>query len=187
MILDANSAQLVDAFIRGQVLAYPTEAVFGLGCDPLNEKAVMQILNLKNRPLEKGVILIASNMSQLLPFADFSQLDDKIRGMVDKSWPGPNTWLIPKLPSTPDFLTGGSELIAVRVSAHPVVKTLCENVKSALVSTSANLSGEEPARTQSEIIDQFGDQVVCVEGEVGQQANPSQIRHGITGEIIRAS
>lgn len=187
MILDAQSTQLSEVFRKGQVIAYPTEAVFGLGCDPKNEQAVRQVLSLKNRPVEKGLILIASNVDQLLPYADFNRLADNIRQLVDASWPGPNTWLIPKHPFTPDFLTGGSDLIAVRISAHPVVRELCDNLDSALVSTSANISGEAPARNQSQIMSQFGDSVVCVRGQVGQQANPSQIRHGITGETIRAS
>lgn len=187
MTLNAKSTQLVDLFNRGRIIAYPTEAVFGLGCDPCNEKAVLDLLELKKRPMEKGVILIASNQQQLLPFADFERLTHDMQQQVSSSWPGPNTWLVPKRPSTPDYLTGGSEFIAVRVTAHSVVKVLCENVSSAIVSTSANLSGEEPARTQADVARQFGQNAICIDGTVGMQTNPSQIRHGLTGDIIRAS
>lgn len=177
---------LKHAFEHGEVFAYPTEAVFGLGCDPLNEAAVLRLLKLKDRPLHKGLILIASNQSQLEPFADFSSLSTNRLREIENSWPGPNTWLVPKKVATPDYLTGGSDLIAVRVSAHNVVKRMCDELGSALVSTSANTTGAQPARNQQEVVAQFADAVHCVKGRVGEQHSPSQIRNALTGEIIRA-
>jgi L-threonylcarbamoyladenylate synthase len=173
------------SFLRGEVFAYPTEAVFGLGCDPRNEKAVMTLLRLKQRPVHKGLILIASSQQQLIHFADFASLSQQQLDQVSASWPGPFTWLVPKKPDTPDYLTGGSNLIAVRVSAHPIVTQLCEFLGSAIVSTSANLSGQEPARNPDEVKAQFGNSMLCIAGQVGEQRHPSQIRNALTGDLVR--
>lgn len=178
---------LIEAFTSGKIIAYPTEAVFGLGCDPDNEEAVMSLLALKQRPIEKGMILIADNYSQLLPYVNDRAIPMDRRTEIFSSWPGPVTWLLPASDRAPRWITGGSELIAVRVTAHPLVKSLCTKLGKPLVSTSANYSGEEPARNVEQIKQTFGNDVYCVEGEVGKLGNPTQIRHGLTGEVIRAN
>lgn len=177
---------MVNAFQQGQILAYPTEAVFGLGCDPDNENAVNALLVLKKRPLEKGLILIAKTYSQLLPYVDDAAIPLDRRTEIFSSWPGPVTWLLPKSNSAPDWITGGSELIAVRVSNHILVCEMCEVLAKPLVSTSANLTGQDPARTTTDVVHQFGDSVFLVEGEVGGARQPSIIKNGLTGQIIRA-
>jgi len=181
------STDLLKRFKQGAIIAYPTEAVFGLGCDPENEMAVMSLLKLKNRPIEKGMILIAAELSQLKNHIDWEALSESRRTEIVDSWPGPNTWLLPKSVYAKDYLTGGSDLIAVRVSAHPVVVRMCEHLQSALVSTSANITGVTPAKTAEQVKNQFGKSVTYVPGSVGGQLNPTQIRNGLTGEIIRAN
>lgn len=178
---------LLTAFQEGQVFAYPTEAVYGLGCDPDNQAAVEKLLALKNRPVEKGLILIAKTYSQLLPYVNDAAIPMDRRAEIFSSWPGPVTWLLPKSASAPDWVTGGSDLIAVRVTAHVGVQALCETVNKAIVSTSANISGQPPALNPEDIQGQFGDQLLIIDGELGGQQNPSTIRHGLTGEILRAS
>ncbi|CAD5245986.1 L-threonylcarbamoyladenylate synthase type 1 TsaC [Alteromonas sp. KS69] len=181
-----TSDPIVSAFKNGDLLVYPTEAVMGIGCDPDNEAAVLALLALKQRPIEKGVILIAANYSQLLPYINDEAILQHRRTEIVSSWPGPNTWLLPKSASTPQWLTGKHEKIAVRVSNHPVVKALCEKLEKPLVSTSANLTGQQPAITQQDAINIFGDSVFYIDGEVGGHAKPSTIRDGDTGEIIRS-
>lgn len=181
------SADLLTSFKKGATIAYPTEAVFGLGCDPENEMAVMSLLNLKKRPIEKGLILIAGELSQLQGFIDLEALCESRRAEIVNSWPGPITWLLPKSAYAKDYLTGGSDLIAVRVSAHPAVVGLCKHLNSAVVSTSANITGVPPAKTIEQVKDQFGQRVTYVLGDVGGQQNPTQIRNGLTGESIRAN
>lgn len=126
----------------GAVIAYPTEAVYGLGCDPLNKQAVLNLLALKKRAVEKGLILIASSISQLEPYL---QLNDDIISRVESSWPGPLTWIIPVQPWVPEWLTGKHSSLAVRVTAHPVAQLLCEALGEPLVSTSANTNANPPA------------------------------------------
>ncbi|MCC2607238.1 Sua5/YciO/YrdC/YwlC family protein [Planctobacterium marinum] len=186
--LSASNEQvdpLLDAFKSGRVFVYPTEAVMGIGCDPDNEAAVKHICQLKNRPLHKGVILIADNYSQLLKYVDDQAIPMDKRTEIFSSWPGANTWLLPKSKTAPEWLTGEHDSIAVRVTAHQGVKALCQRLNSALVSTSANLAGEDPCRTIEEAKAVFGDSVIFIEGETDGNASPSVIRDGVTGQIIR--
>ncbi|BFT32120.1 L-threonylcarbamoyladenylate synthase type 1 TsaC [Alteromonas sp. D210916BOD_24] len=187
--VEANSSAndpLISAFENGQLLVYPTEAVMGIGCDPDNEEAVNALLKIKQRPVEKGVILIAATYSQLLPYVNDNAIRPDRRTDIFSSWPGPNTWLLPKSDAAPNWLTGHHSKIAVRVTNHPVVIELCNRLQKPIVSTSANLTGQLPATTLQEAKAVFGDSVVYVEGEVGGASKPSVIRDGDTAEVIRA-
>ncbi len=175
------------ALENGEVIAYPTEAIFGLGCDPDNEQAVLHLLALKKRSVDKGLILVAKTYSQLLPYIDDKSIPMDKRTEIFSSWPGPVTWLLPASVKTPGWITGDSKLVAVRVSQHPVVQQLCEWAGKPLVSTSANVSGVEPAKTADEVVHQFSDKVLLVEGDIDGRDRPSEIRNGLTGQIIRAS
>ncbi|MFT6898358.1 MAG: L-threonylcarbamoyladenylate synthase [Paraglaciecola sp.] len=176
---------LVTSFHGGEIFAYPTEAVFGLGCDPDNEAAVMTLLSLKQRPLSKGLILVAKTYSQLLPYVNDAAIPMHMRTEILSSWPGPITWLLPKSKTAPHWLTGDSELIAVRVSQHPIIRDLCTRFAKPLVSTSANRTGTEPARTMHQVQEYFNDTVLLIEGELGNALLPSKIRHGLSGQTIR--
>jgi L-threonylcarbamoyladenylate synthase len=176
---------LVTYFLAGQIFAYPTEAVFGLGCDPDNQAAIMALLSLKQRPVNKGLILVAKTYSQLLPYVNDAAIPMYMRTEIFSSWPGPITWLLPKSKAAPHWLTGDSELIAVRVSQHPVIRDLCSRFAKPLVSTSANLAATEPARTVQQVREYFNDKVLLIEGELGNAQLPSKIRHGFSGQTIR--
>ncbi|WON76654.1 L-threonylcarbamoyladenylate synthase type 1 TsaC [Serratia sp. UGAL515B_01] len=178
-------ASIISALEKQQVIAYPTEAVFGLGCDPDSQQAVIALLALKQRPLDKGLILIAADYSQLTPYIDDSVLSEQQRAAMFASWPGPVTWVVPAKSETPRFLTGRFSSLAVRVSDHPLVKQLCLQFGKPLVSTSANLSGEEPCRNVAEVRQQFGESFPVLVGHVGGRLNPSEIRDALTGEQIR--
>lgn len=176
---------LVERFNNGEVFAYPTEAVIGLGCDPDNQDAVTQLLKLKSRPVEKGLILVAKNYSQLLPYVDDARIPTYKRTEIFSSWPGPITWLLPASKLAPKWITGGSEFIAVRVSQHEVIRDLCDLFAKPLVSTSANVSGAQPALTAKQLYQQFDKSLLLIEGDLGDETKPSLIRHGISGKIIR--
>jgi len=178
-------AQAVDVLKNEEVIAYPTEAVFGVGCDPDSETAVTRLLELKQRPVEKGLILIAANFEQLKPYIDDSMLTEQQRNTIFSAWPGPVTFVFPALPSTPSWLTGRFDSLAVRVTDHPLVVELCETFGKPLVSTSSNLTGLPPCRTSQEVLAQFGDGFPVVVGETGGRLNPSEIRDALTGERFR--
>ena len=169
---------------QGGIIAYPTEAVFGLGCDPLNPNAVMRLLALKHRPVEKGLILIASNIEQLDPF--MAQLNTKQQDTLMASWPGPATWLVPARPETPIWLKGHHDTIAVRVTDHPIAAALCQTVEHALVSTSANQTGQQPAKRPIQVRRYFHNTLDrIVTGPLGNLANPTAIRDLHSKQLAR--
>jgi L-threonylcarbamoyladenylate synthase len=177
--------EAVRALLGGGIVAYPTEAVYGLGCDPLNPDAVLRLLELKRRLVEKGLILVAANFSQLEPY--LLPLDAALERQVVASWPGPVTWLLPVRPEVPDWLRGSHDTLAVRVSAHPVVRALCAAYGGPIVSTSANPAGRRPARNALTVQRMFGGGVdFILHAPLGGLERPTQIRDGRSGRIIRA-
>jgi L-threonylcarbamoyladenylate synthase len=169
----------------GGLIAYPTEAVYGLGCDPGNRAAVLRLLALKRRDPAKGLILIAADPGQLAPFV--ADLEPARMAEVLASWPGPNTWLLPVRALTPDWLHGRFDTLAVRVTAHPLAAALCRAWGGPLVSTSANRAGRPPARTAlgaRRALQQRVDLILA--GPCGGAARPSLIRDGRTGRVLRA-
>ncbi|GAH54569.1 unnamed protein product [marine sediment metagenome] len=160
-------AAAIDVLNEERVIAYPTEAVFGVGCDPDSETAVMRLLELKQRPVDKGLILIAANYEQLKPYIDDTMLTDVQRETIFSRWPGPVTFVFPAPATTPRWLTGRFDSLAVRVTDHPLVVALCQAYGKPLVSTSANLSGLPPCRTVDEVRAQFGAAFPVVPGETG--------------------
>ncbi len=176
--------EAVESLRQGGLVAYPTEAVYGLGCDPLNTGALERLLGIKQRSWEKGLILIAADFKQLQPY--LAEIDKSLQENILASWPGPVTWLWPVAASVSRLLRGKHETIAVRVTAHPLAAALCRAFGAPLVSTSANLNGKPPARNAEEVRLQLGDLVDYVlEGAVGGLDKPSEIRDALTGKIIR--
>ncbi|MEJ2397856.1 MAG: Sua5/YciO/YrdC/YwlC family protein [Gammaproteobacteria bacterium] len=171
----------------GGVIAYATEAVFGLGCDPQNRHAIEKLLQLKRRPAHKGLILIAANERQLHPYLQLAAITPATWAKVRASWPGPVTWLLPAAPQVSSWLRGEHDTLAVRVSAHAQVCALCEAFDGPLVSTSANRSDQAPAKQLDEVIAEFDGEIdLVLVGETGGADKPSEIRDGRTGKIIRA-
>lgn len=168
---------------KGGVIAYPTEAVWGLGCDPWNRPAVERILQIKQRPVRKGLILVA---------ADISQLDELLRDVpghlleqLHHSWPGPNTWLIPHRGRVPPWISGSHASVAVRVSDHPLVQALCR-LTGPLVSTSANPAGRTAATSRLRVEQYFHGQLDAVlNAPLGQRQQPSTIRDLVSGQVLR--
>ncbi|MGY0399340.1 MAG: L-threonylcarbamoyladenylate synthase [Ostreibacterium sp.] len=155
------------------VICYPTEALWGLGCHPQSEVAFKKILTLKQRPLSKGVILIASDITQLMPYVI---LPNALKKKLSHYWPGFVTCVLPKSSECPDYLTGNFNSIAVRLTAYPIVKELCRATATALVSTSANISEREPVATINVAKAVFGRGVdYYVNAPLGGAEKPSRI------------
>ncbi len=184
-VLPGTLAFCVEKLRQQAVIAYPTEAVFGLGCDPDSENAVMHLLALKQRPVEKGLILIAADYQQLEPYVADRELSVVQRDRMFACWPGPVSWVVPASPKTPRWLTGCFDSLAVRVSDHPGVQSLCRAFGKPVVSTSANLSGLPPCRTAEAVMQQFGEDFPVMLGDTGGRQNPSEIRDVIINELIR--
>ncbi len=168
----------------GGVVAYPTEAVYGLGSDPWNGEATQRILTMKQRPESKGLIIIAAAVDQLEPFVEF--LEPERMEAILATWPGPFTWLLPARPQTPPWLRGQHSTLAVRVTAHPLAAALCRAAGRALVSTSANRATRPPARTALEVRLRLGGAAdYLLAGPCGGRAQCSSIRDGLTGRLLR--
>lgn len=188
---DTNAGQDLFAEARAAinnhgVIAYPTEAVFGLGCAPYDQLAVEKLLALKRRPVDKGLILIAANYSQLLDYVDDERIPGDKRFSVFSRWPGPVTLVLPARKDTPTFLTGAFDTIAVRVTAFEPAARLCKALGTPLVSTSANHSGEAPLKTAAEVKASFAGEIDWVMDEpVGTSSSPSQVINPLTGEVFR--
>lgn len=179
-----NASEAAGRLRQGQIIAYPTEAVFGLGCDPLNESAVLRLLSLKQRPVTAGLILIGSRFEQFEGWVE--PVPREAMARVRETWPGPVTWLFPKGPRAPDWVTGRHETLAVRVTAHPPCIALCDAFGGPVVSTSANPHSAPPARTAGQVEGYFSNFIGGIlEGPLGGGARPSEIRGVLTGEIVR--
>lgn len=185
--MSANNPRIreaVAALRHGEVIAYPTEAVWGLGADPFNDEAVNKILTLKNRPPEKGLILICGDITQL----DFllKGISATDMGCLKASWPGHTTWLVPHENRVPKYISGSFDKVAVRVSAHPVVKALCTKFSGPIVSTSANPQGYNPARNGCKARQYFRKRgVIFAPGIIGNEGKPSTIVDLSSKRVLR--
>ena len=168
----------------GGVIAYPTEAVFGLGCLPRDRAAVTRVLAIKRRAWRKGLILIGADVAQLETYVELPP--EPRRSEVLGSWPGPHTWVLDARAGAPRWITGGRSSVAVRVTAHPLARELCLAVGGALVSTSANVSRRPPHRRLLLLRRDLGRQVDYVlAGPLGRLAEPTRIKDGRSGRILR--
>lgn len=176
-----------DRILAGGVGAYPTEGVWGLGCDPRNPRAIQRLIRLKGRGAGKGLIVIASDTAQLEGLVQWPA-EASIRERMHATWPGPVTWVMAAAGGLPALLTGGRSTVAVRVTDHPPVIALCRHAGRALVSTSANRSGRPPARRRWQVARTFGNGLDwLLPGPLGGQRGPSEIRDAATGRILRAA
>lgn len=185
-MLQVQPHDITEIIEKGGVIAYPTEAVFGLGCDPDNDDAITKLLAVKQRPWQKGLILVASNFEQLEAYVDTALLTQEQLEFAMSKWPGPFTFVMPIKSHVSKMLCGEFSSIAVRVSAHPVVRALCDTLNKPIVSTSANLAGEPPVVDGEVILRDFQGKIdALVLGDLGEQRQPSTIIDARSGQILR--
>lgn len=184
MIETSSLEEAVAALRAGGVIAYPTEAVWGLGCNPDDEQALARLLRLKARDPAKGMILVAASIGQFAPWLE--GLPFELHAPLAASWPGPATWLVPDNGRSHPLVRGDHDRVALRVSDHPLVVTLCEAFGGPVVSTSANRAGEPPAMSAEAVRDAFGNELdAIVDAPLGGLQRPSTIRDLITGRVLR--
>ncbi|MFT2098026.1 L-threonylcarbamoyladenylate synthase [Marinomonas sp. 2405UD66-6] len=185
MNLVRSPSELATILKQGGVIAYPTEAVWGLGCDPFNESAVRRILDLKSRPEYKGLILIAGAEQQLTPW--LNTLEPKVADRLLSINETPTSWVVPDTSITPSWVRGEHQSVAIRLSQHKPVQALCEAFQGVLVSTSANPAGLDPAMTAEEVSAYFGDKIDAIyDAPLGGASQPSQVRDIISDTLFRA-
>lgn len=185
MLYPAASPRHIAAHLgRGGLIAYPTEYCYGLGCDPRNRQAVKKLLKLKMRPQHKGLILIAGKFKQLAPY--LQPLSPSEQDILRRDGAQAITYIMPAKPGTPRWLRGTHDALAVRITVHHQAANLCNALNMALVSTSANRSGQQPTRTYAQCQRLFGGKVRVLPGKVGKRKKPSTIRAWVSGKIVRA-
>lgn len=182
-----SEASIIDVFHQGGIIAYPTEAVFGLGCDPDNEQAIKKLLALKKRSKAKGLILLAANYSQVLPYIDDSLIPQDKRYAILSRWPGHVTQILPANKNISPLISGDFDTVAIRISNHPDIVKLCQQTGKPIISTSANLSGEPTANTWQEVLQQFPTQLdYILKGQTLGLKKPSTIINAFSGAVIRS-
>jgi L-threonylcarbamoyladenylate synthase len=184
--MDDSLEDTVAALRAGGVVAYPTEGVYGLGCDPRNHAAFQRLFAIKQRPATQGVLLIAADFAQVEPYIDVKTVPVQAIARAVATWPGPHTWIFPRAPDVPAWIAGSQPGIALRVTAHPPAAALCRAFGGALVSTSANRHGEPELRDADDIRAAFGDQIDAIlNGRLGGLERPTPIRDAISGANVR--
>jgi len=177
-------AQAAACIRRGGIVGYPTEGVFGLGCDPQNTRALKRLIELKRRDDRKGLIIIAANRGQLDPF--IAAVTESLAEKLEASWPGPVTWILESSASASALLTGNRDTVATRITSHASAASLCETCGHAIVSTSANLSGQPSCKDTQSVASCFGDKIdYLLDLPVGGLDGPTPIFDGATGKQLR--
>ncbi|QUX94445.1 tRNA threonylcarbamoyladenosine biosynthesis protein RimN [Marinomonas sp. CT5] len=185
MHLITSEIELANIIRNGGVIAYPTEAVWGLGCDPFNESAVRRILAIKSRPESKGLILITGEKEHLTPWLNI--LDSKSGERLVSMNTIPTSWVVPDTTITPSWVKGEHQSVAIRLSQHEPVKRLCAAFQGVVVSTSANPAGLEPATSAEEVNAYFGEKIDAIyDAPLGTASQPSQVRDILTDTLFRA-
>ena len=178
-------AAVISSQLRaGAVVACPAEGVWGLSCNPYDESAVLDLLRMKSRDVNKGLIVVAASPNAFSALLD--PLSRAERAAALDSWPGANTWLVAHRNQFPDWITGDSDEVAIRVTAAPALAALCRAVDGPLVSTSANPAGLAPARAVWQLRRYFGARLPVMPGTLDPDAKASTIRRIRDGSIVRA-
>ena len=167
----------------GEVIGYPTEAVYGIGCDPWNQSSVEKIAKIKGRENSKTFLMVASSIDQLTDLIDISTLSRQ----VTSSWPGHTTWLIKAKENVPYWLQDEqTNKVGIRISNHPLVRELCNKFGKPIISTSANISGKEEIKNQQEFMKIFSSDInYLVDGDLGDYDKASMIIDMQTNKKIR--
>ena len=176
----SSVSSLVECLKAGEVIAYPTEGVWGLGCNPKDNLALQKLLDLKKRSWERGLILIGSRFEYFLEFSHAEEYKDKLL----TKWPGPHTWLVPAKPRVSHLIKGTSDKVAFRLSNHGDVCSLSEAFGGEIISTSANEEGLPTHKTEEEISANFPG-IKILSGKLGNLMRPSTIQDVLTDKIIR--
>jgi len=170
--------------LRKGVIAHPTDTVYGLACLANNPSAIKALVDLKQRDLDKGFILLASDVEYVLPYID-ANLDIDLINRLSQLTSVPTTYLVPKSKSASNLISGTSDLVAVRITSDSLVRYFCENTESALISTSANLQGQKVASNMDELEAYFNQALSYALPPNKYNSEPSIIINLVTGKRHR--
>ncbi len=150
----------IDALAFGQVVVFPTDTVYGIGCRIDDEQAVRRLFEIKQRPSTNPVPVLLASADQL---AEYAQAVPKAaRQLIERFWPGPLTIVVYRSARVPALVAGGGETVAVRVPNHPLPRALVQTLGVPIVGTSANSHGMPAPVTAQQVIYDLGDRVDLV-------------------------
>lgn len=135
-------AEATSAVLNGDLIAFPTETFYGIGCNAMDADAVGRVFSLKRRSLALPLPVIISSRDMLAELA--VRITEPVNDLMDAFWPGPLSIILPARLEVPDLLTAGASRVAVRYSPHPAALNLCRATGKPLVASSANISGRSP-------------------------------------------
>ena len=175
--------EAISCLQEGGIVAHACEGVWGLACDPYDKTAVQRVLDIKNRDVSKGLLVIGGTAAVFEE--ELSRLQTRQRQVVEMSWPGPSSWVV-FTDRYPSWVTGDKGNIGIRVPGHRQARALAAGFGGAIVSTSANRSGKPSLTEYSSVIGEFGGRVDFVlSGKIAGKTGPSTIRIAETGELLR--
>ena len=178
-----DCAEFISSVKQGAIFAYPTEAVYGLGCDIFNVHSINRILKLKKRDVSKGLIVISDNLEKVRELIDDNYFKLFVENNSDAT---PTTWLCPSSDIVPPEITGGHNKIGIRITNHEVSCELCKVLDFPIISTSANISGQDPVQILQDCINIFGKDVdYIIKGPIGKNKKPSRIIDLISKKVLR--
>ena len=179
----AELREAVKLLRDGGIICHACEGVWGFACDPFNAAAVRRVLEIKQRPQSKGLIVIADEATKFE--SELTQLNSETRARVEQSWPGRTTWLLPTS-RFPKWVVGDNTTVAARVPGHEQAREIAAMFRHPIVSTSANIANDPPCLTENEARERFGGIVDhVVHGATGQATGPSEIFDALSGDQIR--
>ena len=182
MFSSSDYKNIHDVLIHGGLIAFPTESIFGLGCDPGNKKAVEKLKRIKNRPQEMGFILLTPNLATISQWID---PDKKQTEIISAPVQRPTTYIVPASKSVPPWLTTNNTL-AIRINKDPIIQGLSDMLGLPIISTSANQHGKTPCQSASEVQKTMGPLLdYIIEGKKGSFERPSTIIDLCSGKTIR--
>lgn len=175
----------IKVLFSGGVVAFPTETFYGLAVDPFSESAVKRLYTLKRREPGKPVILLLGDLKDLDRLV--AEVPKIARELMARFWPGPLTLVFRARSEVPSWITGTTRTVAVRLSSHPVARTLPRLFGKPITGTSANLSGYPPARTPEEVRRYFPQIDFVFEGGTSPGERPSTLVSVVKGkpELLR--
>ncbi len=184
-LFDASLSESIEHAARllhaGEVVAYPTETLYGLAVDPFNPDALARLFSAKGRAREKAILLIVGGAAHLDRVT--TGISPQAQAYMDAVWPGPLSLLLPKHPDLPEALAPGLDRICVRCPGSAVARALCDAFGGPITSTSANASGEAPVQRLTDLM--LPDIALGLDGGVLGNSKPSTIVDAETGEVLR--
>jgi L-threonylcarbamoyladenylate synthase len=150
-----KAARLV---LAGRVIAYPTDTVYGLGCNPFDSQAVERLVHIKQR--SKGALpILVNSMSVARRLGEFNRTTLTLAG---KFWPGPLTLIVPSREKLPTLVTAGSTFVGLRIPKHEIALALIGFCDGRIIGTSANISGHSPAKSANEVMMELGEPIDAI-------------------------